>query len=407
MGMDIKDKITYYTNLIKDLVKEGLESELFWAYLERGMCYFDLHEYDLALSDFNQASSIKPEEAVVYYNIALTYLKKNNSYVALEYLKKVIEIDSNNSSAYYEIGNILYDDGRYTAAAENYTMAIRSGKRGADVYYRRAMANYRISAIEKALSDINTAIKIKPSVADYYVLRANINLSAKRYREVIYDLDHLVSIKPSHSIYRFNRAIVYATVGSLLKLYTRKVLPLSAVSYVGKIVADFQNDFIYYYDIAENDINLAIENEKAIFGDRYISPSFYLTRGAIYLSRSKYTASYMDFAVAKDILKTYYSHSSTPDYRSMRVIVEMYLDNYSQAEKYLCNDDTTKSNILMACWLWRTERDFEDTFFWFKKAVDNGFDVFEVIDDIFEGYFLSEFIVELDRRNMLEEFLKR
>ncbi|MGC8867212.1 MAG: tetratricopeptide repeat protein [Elusimicrobiales bacterium] len=405
--MDTRDRIKYYTHLIEELSKKGSNDDLFWLYLERGLYYMQEHEYELALSDFTHASFIKPDESIVYYNLAIVYRMMKDEDMAFKCLKKVIDINDRDPFAYYELGKLLYDKKEYSLAEEYYTKAIKNGKRGSDIYYRRALTRYRMGMINGAIGDINLAIKMKPSAADYYVLRANINLLTKNYVGVINDFNRLVEIKPSHSIYRLNRAIIYATIASLLKLIAKNSIPSILVDKVKRSLLGFEQDYHRYYDMAEEDINVAVESEGLVFGDFYISPSYYIARGAIYLSYGKHIAAAMDFSVAKSILKSYFQSKTNLSYKSMRALVEMYLDNYDEARKYISDDDTTsKINILRACWWWKAERNFERTYFWFKKAYDNGFDIFEVIDDIFEGYFLQSFLKELENRKLLSDFLR-
>ncbi len=405
--MNARDKINYYTKLIEELLKKKVYEELFWAYFERGLYYMDEGEYELALSDFNQAATIKSDESIVYYNIALVYRMMKNDDMAFEYLKKVIEIDNKNPFAYYELARLFYDKERYSEAEMYYTKAIKNGKKGSDIYYRRALTRYKMRMIDGAIDDVNYAIKIKPSAIDYYVLRANISLTSKNYITALSDFEHLIKLKPLHGVYRLNRAIIYATIASVIKLKAKNQIPHILLSDVNKAVYGFESDYHRYYDIAISDLNVAIENEKKVFGDFYTPPSYYLTRGAIYLSYGKYTFAAMDFSVAKSLFKSHFKLKLNSDYKFIRALVEMYLDNYDEARRYLGDETTSKANILRACWWWKAEMNFEKTYFWFKKAFENGFDIFEIVDDIFEGYFLKGFLEELEKRNLLIELLKK
>lgn len=405
--MNTRDKIKYYTRLIDELSKDGDLEELFWAYLERGISYLEEHEYELAISDFKEAGVIKPSEPVVYFNIGLAYTKLKNDSLAMEYFKKTIDLDEKNPFAYFELGNISYNNEKFNEAREYYTKAMRNGKKSSDIYYKRALTNFKLLNCIDAIADISHAIKMKPSNTDYYILRANIYLSMKDYRSAIDDLTHLIKIKPSNSIFRLNRSIAYATIGSIIKLIVTNSLPKSLVKVVEKTILPFEKDYHKYYEMAENDITIAIENEKSLFGAYYISPSYYITRGAILLSYGKEVPAIVDFSMAKTILKSYFPSKKNKTYQSMKALVELYLDNYEQSWKHLTDEvELPKNNILRACLCWKSAKDFEKTYFWFEKAIENGFDIFEVVDDIFEGYFLLDFLNELEKRELLSRFIK-
>ncbi|MCX8074308.1 MAG: tetratricopeptide repeat protein, partial [Clostridia bacterium] len=353
--MDIKNKIKYYTRLIDELSRSGSTNELFWAYFERGLYYLEDYEYELAISDFTEAASINPNEPSVYFNIGFAYSKMKVDDLAEEYFKKVIEIDSKNPFAYFELGNLNYNRQNYEDAVEYYTKAIKNGKRGSDTYYKRAMTNFKLLKYIEALSDISYAIKIKPTNLDYYVLRSNIYISLRDYKSAIEDLSYLVNIKPSHSVYRLNRAIVYATCGSLIKLFINDLIPLSFKKIVEKTISSFGNDYNKYYKLAGSDINIVIEQERKLFGDYYISPSYYITRGAILLSYGKKFESIIDFSFAKIILRSYFSLNNKT-YQLMKALVDLYLDNYKESLFYIENNydfNMPKVNILRACWWWK------------------------------------------------------
>lgn len=403
--MDIKEKIKYYTKLIEELITKNTNGEeLFWAYFERGLYYLEDHEYELAIADFKEALSIK-EDPLLYYNIGIALTKMKDLTEAKIYFSKVVEIDPKNSFAYFELGNIFHEEGNYSKALDFYDKSIKNGKKGSDVYYKRAITNLKLLRKDQALADISQAIKIKPSNLNYYVLRSNIYISMKRFFPAIEDLNRIIEFKPSSSIYRLNRAIVYATVGSLIKLLVKKSIEKSLVGYVERIVHDFSFDYHKYYEIAESDINIAIDIEKKN-SPFFISPSYYITRGAVCLSYGKEVEAIVDFSTAKNILKSHFASSKSKELKSLKALVNLYLEDYEEAWKNIEDDEfeLPKFNILRACWWWKKEKNFDKTYFWFKKAVKNGFDVFELVDDVFEGYFLNGFLSELEKRDELEGF---
>ena len=86
---------------IKD-VEKGNELKLYKAYLQRGLCYLELDEYDRAISDFKETIkwkvfADKPVNHVNYYLdahkfIGIGYMKAGNKNKAKEYFKKTIEM---------------------------------------------------------------------------------------------------------------------------------------------------------------------------------------------------------------------------------------------------------------------------------------------------------------------------
>ncbi|MDD5358952.1 MAG: tetratricopeptide repeat protein [Sulfurovaceae bacterium] len=67
---DNKKAVEHYTKAIAK--GEDLDN----AYYNRGVCYDDLHKYDLAIADYKQAIIINPKDKDAYHNLGLIYLEK-------------------------------------------------------------------------------------------------------------------------------------------------------------------------------------------------------------------------------------------------------------------------------------------------------------------------------------------
>ncbi|MDQ2747725.1 MAG: tetratricopeptide repeat protein [Acidobacteriota bacterium] len=69
------------------------------VYLNRGRAYSNKKNYDLAIEDYNKAIELNPKEAMAYFNRGESYEKKGNALQAIGDYQKVLELDGNNESA--------------------------------------------------------------------------------------------------------------------------------------------------------------------------------------------------------------------------------------------------------------------------------------------------------------------
>ncbi|NLH38728.1 MAG: tetratricopeptide repeat protein [Elusimicrobia bacterium] len=414
--MEDFDRIEYYTRIIDELSSKNDDNEeLFWAYIERGIAYFNNVEYDLAARDFEAAIDINPDEAVSYYNLGIIAKQRNNFDRAVDYFKKVIELDVNNNNAYYELGLVMNEIKNYESALDYFSKAISYGRKTADVFYNRAISFVALNRLDEALKSINAAIKLKQSNPLYYIVRSNIYLSNHNYFNSIADLTSAIRLKPEFPSYRFNRAITYATVASCIKFSTDSSNSI-LIEKAREISNDFKGEnFNLYYTLAEYDINKAIDKEVSLYRNpENITPSYYLTRGAIYLSWGKEIDAVYNFVMAKRSIKML-DREISDDLRSeylpskfylMKALIHLYLDDYDEAKKNLdvmLNNDamSERLDLLYACYWWSREKDFEKTNFWFQRAFKKGFDIYNLVDDLFEGRFLRSFFFELEKRNLI------
>ncbi|WP_412470828.1 tetratricopeptide repeat protein [Halobacteriovorax sp. RT-2-4] len=79
--------LTLYDEALK------LEPTLFATYINRAISYTHLNQFDKAGEDLKRASTIKPNDKNLMYNFGCYYARVKNNELALDYLKKAIDMD--------------------------------------------------------------------------------------------------------------------------------------------------------------------------------------------------------------------------------------------------------------------------------------------------------------------------
>lgn len=86
-------------------LENDIRSEDFYrVYLNRGMAYLHLTEFDLAEKDFQKAIELKPGFATAYHSLGMLKYETKEYEKAVEYFSKAIEIDESNAITYYNMG---------------------------------------------------------------------------------------------------------------------------------------------------------------------------------------------------------------------------------------------------------------------------------------------------------------
>lgn len=99
-------------------------------------------QYDEAITKFKELIEIEPEYYLAHYNLALAYLSKKETELAIEYFNSAVEIREKNNlpetSIYNTLGYVYYKNGDYANAErfykeglkeENYALLSESSKR--------------------------------------------------------------------------------------------------------------------------------------------------------------------------------------------------------------------------------------------------------------------------------------
>ncbi|WP_165973963.1 tetratricopeptide repeat protein [Marinitoga lauensis] len=82
-------------------------------YLKLGNKYLGLNNVELAIKNYLLALNEDSENPLIYHNLGVCYLLKNDSKSALEYFKKCIESGFKTEETYYYYLKTLFDCGNY------------------------------------------------------------------------------------------------------------------------------------------------------------------------------------------------------------------------------------------------------------------------------------------------------
>lgn len=152
-----------------------------------GLCYSKLAQDDLAIEYFLKALSFNPKSVQTYINLSDVYFKNKNIVeainllengvtlmpqeialkhylsrfyledcrydLAMDQLFEILDIDSDNLDAYWDLGNIQFELGDYDSAVDNYENVLEKITDNAVLYYQTAIAYEANDNIDKAISN--------------------------------------------------------------------------------------------------------------------------------------------------------------------------------------------------------------------------------------------------------------
>lgn len=152
-----------------------------------GLCYAKLAKDDLAIEYFIKALSFNPKSVQTYINLSDVYFKNRNIIeainllengvtlmpreialkhylsrfyledcrydLAMEQLFEILDIDSENLDAFWDLGNIQFEIGDYDSAVANYENVLEKITDNAVLYYQTAIAYEANDNVDKAISN--------------------------------------------------------------------------------------------------------------------------------------------------------------------------------------------------------------------------------------------------------------
>ncbi len=188
------------------------------AYSGRSRVYIGKREYDKAISDCNQAIKLNPKIAMAYYSRGLAYGGKVDSDKAINDYTEAIRLDSNFMWAYHMRGLSYSREGDHDRAISDFSQVIRLDPKFANAYYSRGLA-YAMKKFaspedfDKAISDFSQVMRLDPKFAEVYYSRGLVYESKEDYYRAIKDYTEAIRLNPNFVSVYYSRGLVYESKG--------------------------------------------------------------------------------------------------------------------------------------------------------------------------------------------------
>lgn len=136
------------------------------GYVDRGGVYSDMKRYDEALADVNIAIAKKPSYEA-YFLRGYIYKSTRQYDLAIADYTTAASF-SDNVSVYTNRGNVYFALQNYAKAIEDYNVVLNANPNDANTLSNRASAYFQLNQFDNAISDLNKAIALEPNNAGYY-----------------------------------------------------------------------------------------------------------------------------------------------------------------------------------------------------------------------------------------------
>ena len=141
------------------------------SYYSKGKEYYNIGEYDQALSELTKATEVNSNRQSAYVFRGLSHIGLGQYERAIGEFNQAIRIDLSDSLAYHNRGYAYGELGQYQSAIEDYNETIRLEPYDTDAYYNRANSYYHLGEFQQAVLDYGEAIRIDETNIWAYVNR--------------------------------------------------------------------------------------------------------------------------------------------------------------------------------------------------------------------------------------------
>ena len=219
----------------------------------------------LAVENLKKAIELDPKSPSIRYKLGSAYYKNRQFNDAARELQETINLDPKNEKAVYEVANLFYRAKMYRDAAKFFEKYVALKNTNADAYEQYAISLYNskmykdaVPVLEQAQRMKPTVFNLKPMLAQSYFFTGEFQKSIDQYKSIPKDslgVDDFIHIGRSYAkikdadnaITNFELAAKIDTASvevtaELGNLYMgKKMFDKAAVQYGRKVIADPNN----------------------------------------------------------------------------------------------------------------------------------------------------------------------
>ncbi len=323
-----------------------------------GEYYYRIKQPDKAMKYYEKALKKESGYSRALGNMAVYYAEvKKEHFIAEEYIKKALSLDSKSGELNRIAGNIMISIGDYKKAGEYYNDAVGKDPGNVNYYLARAVffARYK-GDYKKAVEDLNKALKIDPKNAMVFLERGIFEMEGwGNTDKALADIDEALKLDKGLARAYYYRGLIYLekkkdykkAVENLNKAI--ELEPETASAYYTRSIAysawgknkEAQADFIKALEI---DPDVVYSKKFGIIsGKDGINPvTKYLAQGEVFLNGKNYSKALESFNSA---LK---SEPENPDVLFFRAKTYLLKNEFNEALEDLKKAVKIKPDFLPA-----------------------------------------------------------
>ena len=191
-----------------------LDSQDAQTYLERGLAYFGLDSFQLAIDDFGNAIGLNGELAEAYYNRGLGHLEIKQRDSAKEDFDDAIRLDSDFTEAYLSRGFLHFKLDEHLLAVEDLTKVVSLDPENTEAMRLRALSNFTLGNYQNSVDDLTKIIDADRQDMEAYFARGYAYENLGEFDPALQDFDRVLFLDTGDASALYTRAYVHFKAGN-------------------------------------------------------------------------------------------------------------------------------------------------------------------------------------------------
>jgi len=171
------------------------------------------NQHQEALEFFRKALRIDPNNSWLNFNIAKAFSEIGDEDKALKYHWNATKLNPSHPEAWVNFGTSLSNLKKFKESLECLITAIDLRPDYAEAWTNRGVVLTKLEQFEEALASFDESLKINSQIAETWSNRGNTLLELKQYEQALASYDKAISIKPNYADAWSNRGNTLREIG--------------------------------------------------------------------------------------------------------------------------------------------------------------------------------------------------
>jgi Flp pilus assembly protein TadD len=182
-----------------------------------GDCYLALKQYELAISCYEEALKLSPENIVIYLKKIHVLHSTQNIEEALDLCIEAIKVSPDNSDLYLTQGNILHDLDQFEKAIDSYNKVINLNPNSAFGFCDKSYSLIELRKFDEAVACAKKAIQIKNDFSLAFFNLGTALMHLRSFDLSVESFNKAIKLEPDSAKYEHAKAILLLLFGKFKK----------------------------------------------------------------------------------------------------------------------------------------------------------------------------------------------
>ncbi|MFK4878834.1 tetratricopeptide repeat protein [Lactococcus petauri] len=197
-----------------------------------------------------KAIELNPEDTTAYFNLGNVYSALNKNEEAIVQYLKAIELNPEDTTAYFNLGNVYSELNKNEEAIVQYLKVIELNPEDAIAYFNLGNVYSKLKKNEEALAQYLKSLKLDPEDADIYNNLGNVYSELDKNEEAIEQYFKAIELNPKYDAPYFNLGNIYLKINKTEEAIEQY---LKAIEINPKYADAYFNLGVSYSNIKQND----------------------------------------------------------------------------------------------------------------------------------------------------------